>query len=130
MNNVQLLGRLVKDPDVKYTQSGKVVAGFTLAVTRPFKAQDGKTETDFIPCQLWGKTAETLGNTVKKGQRVLVNGRIQVRKYTDKTGATRYATEVICGNFEYIETKGQSQQQQDGFDDMGQQQPFDEEIPF
>ena len=86
MNKVILLGRLTKDPDVRYTQSGKVVCSFTLAVNRPFLSKNGSREADFIPCVLWGKMAETAGNSLAKGHRVLVEGRLQIRSYDDDTG--------------------------------------------
>lgn len=70
MNKVVLLGRLTKDPDVKYTQTGKVVTQFTLAVDRPFKDADGNKETDFIPVAVWGKAAELVGNSCQKGHRL------------------------------------------------------------
>lgn len=134
MNKIILLGRLVKDAEIKYTEGGKVVATFTLAVDRPFTGQNGKREADFINCQLWGKSAETLGNTVTKGQRVLVDGRLQIRSYTAKDGSKRYATEVVCNNFEYIERKADGDKlntnsAENGFENMGQQM-FNEEIPF
>ena len=134
MNKIILLGRLVKDAEVKYTEGGKVVAVFTLAVDRPFAGQNGKREADFINCQLWGKSAETLGNTVTKGQRVLVDGRLQIRSYTAKDGSKRYATEVVCNNFEYIERKADGDKlntnsAENGFENMGQQM-FSEDIPF
>lgn len=130
MNKIVLLGRLVKDIDIKYTQSGKVVASFTLAVDRPFAGQDGKREADFINCQMWGKSAELLGNSVHKGQRVLVEGRLQIRQYEDKQGAKRWITEVVCDRFEYIEKREQVQQAANDFDGMGQEMPFDDKIPF
>lgn len=136
MNKVILLGRLVKDADVRYTNSGKVVAAFTLAVDRPFAGADGKREADFISCQIWGRSAENLGNSVHKGQRVLVEGRLQIRQYEDKQGAKRWITEVVCEHFEYIERKadvaqgGQQNTEQGAFSSMGAQVPFDEEIPF
>lgn len=132
MNKVVLLGRLTKDVEIKYTQSGKVVASFTLAVDRPFAGQDGKKEADFINCQIWGKSAETLGNSgVHKGQRLLVEGRLQIRQYEDKQGAKRWITEVVCDRFEYIEKREQVQQAAaNDFDSMGQAVPFDDNIPF
>jgi single-strand DNA-binding protein len=87
MNKVILMGRLVRDPEVRYTQTGKVVAQFTLAVDRPFTNQDGQREADFINCVLWGKSAELLGNGVHKGQKVLVEGRLQIRSYDAKDGS-------------------------------------------
>ena len=86
MNSIVLLGRMTKDAEVRYTSTGKVVASFSLAVDRPYTGEDGKREADFINCVIWGKSAETLGNSVHKGQRVLGEGRLQIRPYTDKNG--------------------------------------------
>lgn len=127
MNNIVLLGRLTKDADIRSTQSGKVVASFTLAVDRPY-TQNGKREADFIACQIWGKSAEVLGKSVHKGQRVLLEGRLQIRQYTDKNGNKRTAAEVVTDRFEFIERKEQTETQ--GMETFGQQMPFDEEIPF
>lgn len=144
MNRIILLGRTVKDADIKYTQTGKVVASFTLAVDRPFTSQNGQKEADFINCQLWGKSAETFGNTVSKGQRVLVEGRLQIRSYDAKDGSKRWITEVVCDRFEYVErrdTQNTSQGVQQAapkqsapmggnMESFGSAVPFDEEIPF
>ncbi|MGE9943472.1 single-stranded DNA-binding protein [Phascolarctobacterium succinatutens] len=127
MNNIVLLGRLTKDADIRSTQSGKVVASFTLAVDRPY-TQNGKREVDFIACQIWGKSAEVLGKSVHKGQRILLEGRLQIRQYTDKNGNKRTAAEVVADRFEFIERKEQTEPQ--GMENFGQQMPFDEEIPF
>ena len=134
MNRIILLGRLVRDPEVRYTQTGKVACQFTIAVDRPFSSQDGQREADFIPVVIWGKSAEVAGNSLTKGQRVLVEGRLQIRSYDAKDGSKRYVTEVIAGNFEFIEKKEnvsnpqQNVAEQGGFESMGQ--AFDEEIPF
>lgn len=134
MNSIVLLGRMTKDAEVRYTSTGKVVASFSLAVDRPYTGEDGKHEADFIDCTIWGKSAETLGNSVHKGQRVLVEGRLQIRPYTDKNGNKRTAAEVVCGRFEFIERREQSgrqgEQQLQGMESFGQQVPFNEEIPF
>lgn len=127
MNSIVLLGRLTKDADIRSTQSGKVVASFTLAVDRPY-TQNGKKEADFIACQIWGKSAEVLGKSVHKGQRILLEGRLQIRQYTDKNGNKRTAAEVVADRFEFIERKEQTAPQ--SMEDFGQQMPFDEEIPF
>ena len=127
MNNIVLLGRLTKDADIRSTQSGKVVASFTLAVDRPY-TQNGKRRVDFIACQIWGKSAEVLGKSVHKGQRILLEGRLQIRQYTDKNGNKRTAAEVVADRFEFIERKEQTEPQ--GMENFGQQMPFDEEIPF
>jgi single-strand binding protein len=132
MNKIILLGRLTKDPEVRYTQSQKVVTCFTLAVDRPFNSPDGKKEADFINVVTWNKTAEVVGNNVHKGQRLLVEGRLQIRNYEGKDGAKRYATEVIADRVEFIEHKeknGESGQSGD-FSAMGTAVPFDEVIPF
>lgn len=105
MNIAVLQGRLTKDVEVRYTDTGKVVANFTLAVNRPFADKDGQREADFIPIVLWNKTAEVAGNNVHKGDRLAVVGRIQVRNYTDKNGAKRYVTEVVGDKIEFIEPK-------------------------
>ena len=127
MNNIVLLGRLTKDAEIRSTQSGKVVASFTRAVDRPY-TQNGKREADFIACQIWGKSAEVLGKSVHKGQRVLLEGRLQIRQYTDKNGNKRTSAEVVAERFEFIERKEQTETQ--GMETFGQQMPFDEEIPF
>lgn len=134
------MGRLVRDPEVRYTQTGKVVCQFTLAVDRPFTGQDGQREADFIPVVIWGKTAELCGNSLTKGQRALVEGRLQIRSYDAKDGSKRYVTEVIASGFEFIERKGegsargnfQSAPASMGSNgaDFGSAVPFDEEIPF
>ena len=100
MNKIVLFGRLVRDCDVRYTQSGKVVCQFTVAVDRPFN-KDGQKEADFIPVVMWGKQAEVAGNSLQKGHRVLVEGRLQIRSYDDNNGNKRYVTEVIANSFEF-----------------------------
>lgn len=141
MNKIILLGRLTRDPEIRYTQSGKVVASFTIAVDRPFAGQNGQKETDFINCVLWGKSAETFGNSVFKGHRTLVEGRLQVRTYDAKDGSKRYATEVICDRFEFVEHKADGNtskasqsvprsQQTSSMESFGSAVDFNEEIPF
>lgn len=105
MNRIILLGRLTKDPEVRYTNTGKVVCQFTLAVDRPFANQEGQREADFIPVVIWGKQAETCGNSLTKGQRALVEGRLQIRSYDGKDGNKHWVTEVIADRFEFIERK-------------------------
>ena len=106
MNKIVILGRMVRDPEVKYTQNQKVVASFTLAVDRPFLNQQGNKEADFIPCVVWGKGAELIGNSCAKGHRLLVEGRLQIRNYEDKDGQKKWVSEVIANNFEFIERRG------------------------
>ena len=145
MNKIILLGRLTRDPEVRYTQTGKVVCQFTLAVDRPFANQEGQREADFIPVIIWGKQAEVCGNSLTKGQRALVEGRLQIRSYDAKDGSKRWVTEVIANNFEFIERRGDfapgsgnsSRAPQNaapanggGMEAFGSAVPFDEEIPF
>lgn len=110
INNVVLVGRLTKDVELKYTQSGTAVASFTLAVNRSFKDANGNRETDFINCVMWRKSAETLANLTKKGSLIGVTGRIQVRNYENQQGQRVYMTEVIAENFQLLESKKRSEQ--------------------
>ena len=136
MNKVVLLGRLTKDPDVKYTQTGKVVTQFTLAVDRPFTNQEGQREADFIPVVIWGKIAELCGNSLTKGQRALVDGRLQIRSYDAKDGTKRWVTEIIANSVEFIERKADAavsagdKVAKSEMEVFGTAVPFDEEIPF
>lgn len=101
MNYVSLLGRLTRDVEVTYTQSGKAYARFSLAVSRGTSNRD---EVDFINCIAWEKRAETISQYFKKGSRILVQGRITTGSY-EKNGETRYTTDVVVNNFDFIETK-------------------------
>ena len=132
MNTITLLGRLTKNPEARYTSTGKAVTLFTLAVNRPYTNSDGQREADFINCQAWGKTAEVVGNHVSKGDRLLVEGRLQIRSYTDKEGVKRYATEVVVNRVEFIEQKKDSNVKTEAspMDDFATAEFGDEEIPF
>ena len=101
MNYVSLLGRLTRDVEVTYTQSGKAYTRFSLAVSRGTSNRD---EVDFINCIAWEKRAETISQYFKKGSRILVQGRITTGSY-EKNGETRYTTDVVVNNFDFIETK-------------------------
>ena len=114
MNKAVLFGRLTKDVDLRTTPSGRSVAMLTLAIDRPM-TKDGSKEADFIPVVLWGKTAEAVAKYVHKGQRLLVEGRIQVRSYDGKDGQKRYATEVVADKAEFIDKSEQGASQQGGF---------------
>ena len=111
-NHITILGRLTKDPEVRYTPSQKVVASFTLAVDRPFLNQQGQREADFIPVVVWGKAAELVGNSCGKGHRLLVEGRLQIRNFDAKDGTKHWVTEVIASNVEFIERKSESKNAQ------------------
>ena len=97
MNTVQILGNLTRDPEVRYTQSGKAVATFNVAASNTFTSSDGETkeQTAFINCVAWGKLGESIGN-LRKGNRVFVEGRLQTRSYETQDGQKRYVTEVVA----------------------------------
>lgn len=126
MNKITLLGRLTKDPEIRYTPSQKVVASIVLAVDRPFTGADGKKEADFIPVVIWGKPAELVGNSCAKGHRLLVEGRLQIRNFDAKDGTKHWVTEVVANNIEFIERK-----EQKSMANIGKEVPFDgEEVMF
>ena len=103
MNKCILIGRLVADPEIRQTQSGKSVATYRLAVDRQFK-QEGQPEADFITCVAWGNQAEFANKYLSKGTKIALEGRIQTRTY-DKDGEKRYAFEVIVERHEFVERK-------------------------
>lgn len=112
MNNVSLVGRLTKDPDMRFTPTGKAVTTFILAVNRNFTNQAGEREADFIACVAWGKTAETIANHLKKGSSIAVTGRIQTRNYDNSQGNRVYVTEVIVETFTFLEPKSKAEERQ------------------
>lgn len=99
MNQVQLLGRLTRDPEIRNTQQGKSVASFTLAIDR-----FGGQETDFFDCAAWEKQADLIAKSCKKGNRLLVNGRLQQDKWTDQNGQKRTSIKVIVQTLFFIES--------------------------
>lgn len=105
INNVVLVGRLTRDPELKYTTSNVAYASFNLAVNRNFKNQAGDREADFINCLMWGKTAERFCDWFKKGALVGITGRIQTRNYDNQQGQRVYVTEVVAENFTNLEGK-------------------------
>ena len=125
MNKVILIGRLVKDPEIRYTQSGKGVASFVLAVDRRF-SKEGQQTADFIPIVAWNKLAEIIGNNLTKGRRISVEGRMQVRNYDAQEGTKRYVTEVIADEVEFLDSKRDGQAR----DILITKDVPDEEIPF
>ena len=135
MNKVVLIGRLTKNPEVRYTTNQKVVCSFTLAVDRPFVNQQGVREADFIPIVLWGKTAEIAGNSCVKGHRLCVEGRIQVRTYEDKNKKTVWDhIELIARKAEpaaaAVTDSNPDTWTAAAFTAMGEEVPSEEEVPF
>lgn len=104
MNHFVGLGRLTREPEVNYTQNGKVYCKFTVAIDRPFR-KDQPKEADFIPCVAWGKTAETIGNYLTKGSKILLEGRINTGSYTAKDGTKKYTTDVLLDRFEFVDSR-------------------------
>ena len=104
INNVVLVGRVVKELDLKYIQSGKAVARFNLAVNRDFKDANGDAQADFPSCQVWGKTAEVMADNLRKGSLISIAGHIQTGSY-DKDGQRVYTTDVVVEKFHFLESK-------------------------
>ncbi len=105
LNSVCLVGRLTRDPELKYTGNNIAVASFSLAVNRNFKDANGERETDFINCVIWRQQAENLANWAKKGALIGITGRIQTRSYENQQGQRVYVTEVIAENFQMLESR-------------------------
>ena len=108
LNKVSLVGRLCKDPELRYLGNGTAVANFTLAVNRTFKNKNGEREADFINIVVWRKQAENVANYTHKGSLVAVAGRIQTRSYEGKDGQRRYITEVVAEEVHFLDSKKQS----------------------
>ena len=109
INRTVLVGRITKDPEIRYTQSGMAVANFTVAVNRQFTNANGEREADFIGCIIWRKAAENFCNYTHKGSLVGIDGRIQTSTY-EKEGQRVYSTQVVVDSFSLLEPKQQSQQ--------------------
>lgn len=111
MNKVQLIGRLTKDPEIKYTASQVANLSFTVACDRRFKDQNGQRQSDFINCVAWRQTAEFIAKYFNKGNKIALVGSIQTRTY-EKNGAKQYITEVIVDEVEFVESKQPTQASQ------------------
>lgn len=102
MNKIFLIGRLTKEPELKYTPSGAAVCSFTLAVNRHFTSQDGEREADFIPIVVWNKVAENCAKYLSKGHQAAIEGRLQIRSFDGSDGQRRWITEVVADNVEFL----------------------------
>lgn len=107
MNHFVGIGRLTRDPEVRYTQSGKACVNFTLAIDRR-KSGDSNQQADFIQCVAWEKTAEVISRYCTKGKKIAVEGRIQTRSYEAKDGRKNYVTEVVVQSMEFCDSKGEN----------------------
>ena len=114
LNHITIMGRLTRDPELRYTQSQTPVASFTLAVDRDFGSRDGgEKQTDFIDCVAWRQTAEFVSKYFTKGRMAVVEGRLQIRDWTDKDGGKRRSAEVVADNVYFGDSK------RDGGDNSG-----------
>lgn len=115
LNRVILIGRLTRDPELRYTPAGVAVTQFTIAVDRPFSGNNGEREADFIPVVTWRQLAETCANYLRKGRLTAVEGRIQVRNYENNEGKRVYVTEVIADNVRFLESNRDGGQREESY---------------
>jgi len=108
LNKIIIQGRLVDQPEMRHTGSGTAVASFTLACERDYKGQDGNRETDFVPCVAWRNTGEFVSNYFHKGDMIIATGRLQIRKYKDKSGNPRSIAEAVIDSAYFGGSKKQS----------------------
>ena len=116
MNKVVLVGRLTRDPEVRYSQgeSATAVARYTVAVDRRFK-RDGEPTADFLPCVVFGRSAEFAGQYFRQGMRVAISGRLQTGSYTNKDGIKVYTTDIMVEDQEFAESRGESEANRGSF---------------
>ncbi|MGI6328064.1 MAG: single-stranded DNA-binding protein [Dethiobacteria bacterium] len=134
LNKVILIGRLVRDPELRYTPAeGVAVTNFTLAVDRPFTNQRGERETDFIKIVAWRKLAETCANNLSKGRLVAVDGHLQIRSYEDREGIKRIAADVVARDVRFLDSRKDSYSDSDNSFDAFSNEGLDvkdEDVPF
>ena len=138
LNVISIGGRMVRDPELRHTQSGKSVCSFTLAVDRDFK-NNGEKEVDFLDCVAWGNTGDFVSRYAEKGRMLMVTGRIQIREWTDKEGNKRRNAEIIASNAYFGDSRKEitPQEQDRNFDQLAdtvngfaEVDPADGELPF
>lgn len=133
MNNVSIVGRFVRDPEVRYTPSQVAVARFTVALDRPF-AKEGEQSADFISCVAFGKTAEFIEKYFTKGRPIGITGRIQTGSYTNKDGVKVYTTDVVADRVEFVGNKDSNGSKPAPVDEPDIPEGFaqldDEDLPF
>ena len=132
LNKVILVGRMTKDAELRQTPNGANVATFSLAVNRTYKSDGDKKESvSFISCVAWSKTAETIAQYCKKGQRIGIEGRLQQRTWEDDKGQKRSVVEVIVENFQFLESAKKDGVESKGIPDCSPDNPFDDQdLPF
>lgn len=129
LNRVILIGRLTKDPELRYTPAGVAVTQFTLACDRPFKT-NGEKEADFISIVTWKQLAETCANYLRKGRLTAVEGRMQVRNYENNEGKRVYVTEVVADNVRFLETSKEEQKEAKHTDYSKNTDISSDDLPF
>ena len=129
LNRVVLMGRLTRDPEIRRTGSGTPVTSFTLAVDRDFKS-NGEKETDFIEVVAWRKTAEFVSKYFTKGRMAVVEGRLQIRDWTDKDGNKRRSAEIVADNVYFGDSKEKKEPEYTPPADFSQTEVEDGELPF
>lgn len=130
LNRVVLVGRLTRDPELRYSPSGVAITNFTLAVDRKFKNAHGERETDFIPCVVFKQLAEHCANYLAKGKLASVDGRLQVRTYNDKDGQKRWVTEVVAEDVHFLSPKDGGSSSSSRTSQYGHEVNLDDDIPF
>lgn len=129
MNLVMLIGRLTRDPELKYLQgSGTPVAHFSVAVDREFAGKDGKKEVDFIDIQVWGKSAENCTNYISKGSKVAIQGSLRIDTYQNKAGENRKITRVNAIRVQFLDNKNNNNDK--AFESLQFQEVPDGDMPF
>jgi single-strand DNA-binding protein len=141
LNRIVLIGRLTKDPELRYLPTGVPVASFTLAVDRNFKSKTGEKETDFITCVVYRQQAENCAQYLGKGKLAAVDGRLQIRTYDDNNGQRRWVTEVVADSVQFLSPKegggsygggggGGSSAPGGDFDSFAQEISLEDDVPF
>lgn len=132
LNKVILIGRLTRDPELRYTTNGNAVAGFNLAVDRPFKNQQGERDTDFIKIVIWRKLAEIVAKNLSKGRLVSIEGRLQIKYFEDNEAVRRQAAEVVADKVVFLDKPKNGRGKSDEnnvFEPNGIDLP-DDDVPF
>ena len=132
LNHLTIMGRLTRDPELRYTNAGTAVASFALAVDRDFKGQDGQKETDFIECVAWRGTGAFVAKHSFKGKMAVVDGRLQIRDWTDKQGNKRRSAEVVVSNIYFGDSRREKERHEDDFPepDFEEMDEEDVDLPF
>jgi single-strand DNA-binding protein len=129
INRVVLVCRITRDPEVRQTPSGISNCQFTVAVDRQYQSQNGERQADFINCVAWRNQADFIGNYIKKGYMIGVEGRIQTRSYQDQQGQTRYVTEVVADSVSNLQPRNTATNSNGSYDNNNQQQNYQQNAP-